>query len=84
MKTIDIGDTRLPVLEQLKRLIARLKPGQCVLALDFAKEVGVSASVVSRMVPEENRLIRRVPGNPRPVLLICPKSDPSRRPRKKK
>jgi lambda repressor-like predicted transcriptional regulator len=66
-------------------LIAKLKPGQSYVLLELSEETGISPDVLKRVTPKENKLIARVPGYHKPVILItCPESStpPPRKRRK--
>lgn len=64
-------------------LIAKLKPGQSYVLIELAEELGISHDTLRRITPKENRLIARVPGYHKAVILItCP--DPSTPPPRKR
>ena len=62
--------------QKVLALIGKLKPGQSYVLLELAEELGISANTLKRVTPKENKLIARVPGYHKSVILVtCP--DPS-------
>ncbi len=80
-------DTKPGIRELIAAQLDSMKPGEAIVLLDWAKELGVESKAFYRHIPEENRMVARVAGRKECVSLLikpCPSESPSRPPRKKR
>ena len=79
------GETQEPLRERVRRIIAKLKPGSAIVAMELSEELGVTMHALGPCIPKANRCLRGVGGYHKPVLLIiCPETSPSRPPKRRK